>query len=47
MGTQANPEFQSRPTRAHPLFAGLIRAALDRRATLAAEASAIGAGETG
>ena len=31
VGTQAHPEFQSRPTRAHPLFAGLIRAALDRR----------------
>ena len=47
VGTQAHPEFQSRPTRAHPLFAGLIRAALDRRASLAAEASAISAGETG
>ncbi|WP_149205456.1 CTP synthase [Actinotalea subterranea] len=31
VGTQAHPEFQSRPTRAHPLFAGLVRAALDRR----------------
>ncbi|MHB1165648.1 MAG: CTP synthase [Candidatus Nanopelagicales bacterium] len=30
VGTQAHPEFRSRPTRAHPLFAGLIAAALDR-----------------
>jgi len=27
VGTQAHPEFKSRPTRSHPLFAGLIRAA--------------------
>jgi CTP synthase len=32
VGTQAHPEFQSRPTRAHPLFAGLVAAALARRA---------------
>jgi len=32
VGTQAHPEFRSRPTRAHPLFAGLVRAALDRAA---------------
>jgi len=31
LGTQAHPEFQSRPTRAHPLFAGLIGAALAAR----------------
>ncbi len=31
VATQAHPEFKSRPTRAHPLFAGLIRAALDRQ----------------
>jgi CTP synthase len=30
VGTQAHPEFRSRPTRAHPLFAGLIGAALVR-----------------
>ncbi len=30
VATQAHPEFRSRPTRAHPLFAGLVRAALDR-----------------
>jgi len=29
VATQAHPEFKSRPTRAHPLFAGLIGAALD------------------
>ena len=34
IGTQAHPEMKSRPTRAHPLFAGLIGAALDaQRAT--------------
>ncbi|HEY3436345.1 MAG TPA: CTP synthase [Actinotalea sp.] len=31
VATQAHPEFQSRPTRAHPLFAGLIEAALARQ----------------
>ncbi|KQT98591.1 CTP synthase [Sanguibacter sp. 4.1] len=31
ISTQAHPEFKSRPTRAHPLFAGLVRAALDRQ----------------
>ncbi len=30
VGTQAHPEFRSRPTRAHPLFAGLIAAAVVR-----------------
>jgi len=32
VGTQAHPEFRSRPTRAHPLFAGLVQAALERSA---------------
>ncbi|MCU1432405.1 MAG: synthase [Actinotalea sp.] len=32
VATQAHPEFQSRPTRAHPLFAGLVEAALARQA---------------
>lgn len=32
IGTQAHPEFKSRPTAAHPLFAGLIEAAGQRRA---------------
>ncbi|MDR3202140.1 MAG: CTP synthase [Bifidobacteriaceae bacterium] len=31
VGTQAHPEFKSRPTAAHPLFAGLIGAALARQ----------------
>jgi CTP synthase len=32
VGTQAHPELRSRPNRAHPLFAGLVGAALDRQA---------------
>ena len=32
VGTQAHPEFLSRPTRPHPLFAGLIAAAIKRKA---------------
>ena len=31
VGTQAHPEFKSRPTRSHPLFAGLVGAALARQ----------------
>ncbi|TDE90439.1 CTP synthase [Occultella glacieicola] len=31
VATQAHPEFKSRPTRAHPLFIGLIAAALGRQ----------------
>lgn len=31
VATQAHPEFKSRPTRPHPLFAGLIAAALQRK----------------
>ncbi len=31
VSTQAHPEFLSRPHRAHPLFAGLVGAALDRQ----------------
>lgn len=30
VGTQAHPEFRSRPTKPHPLFVGLIKAALER-----------------
>ena len=29
VATQAHPEFKSRPTRPHPLFAAFVRAALD------------------
>lgn len=31
VATQAHPELKSRPTNPHPLFRGLIKAALDRR----------------
>ena len=31
VATQAHPELKSRPTKPHPLFVGLIEAALDRR----------------
>ena len=31
LATQAHPEFKSRPTRANPLFDGLIKAALERQ----------------
>ena len=31
VGTQAHPELKSRPTQPHPLFAGLIKAALKRK----------------
>ena len=30
VGTQAHPEFKSRPDRPHPLFVGLVSAALHR-----------------
>ena len=32
VATQAHPEFKSRPTKPHPLFAGLVKAALDHQA---------------
>ncbi|MEN0071050.1 MAG: CTP synthase [Propionicimonas sp.] len=31
IGTQAHPELKSRPTEPHPLFAGLVKAALKRK----------------
>jgi CTP synthase len=31
VSTQAHPVFKSRPDRAHPLFAGLVEAALERQ----------------
>ena len=34
VATQAHPELLSRPTRAHPLFEGLVRAAIDRQREL-------------
>lgn len=39
VATQAHPEFKSRPTQAHPLFAGLIGAALAVRGTEDGEAA--------
>jgi len=30
VGTQAHPEFLSRPTKAHPLFSGLVAAAIKK-----------------
>ena len=34
VSTQAHPELRSRPTRPHPLFAGLIEAAIQRQREL-------------
>lgn len=31
LATQAHPEFRSRPNRAHPLFTGLVKAALENK----------------
>ncbi len=31
VATQAHPEFKSRPNRAHPLFRGLIEAAIKKK----------------
>jgi CTP synthase len=39
IGTQAHPEFKSRPNRAHPLFKGLVGAALDHRAAQGGQAA--------
>jgi len=36
VATQAHPEFRSRPNRPHPLFAGLVKAAVARRAGVTA-----------
>ena len=48
VATQAHPEFKSRPTQAHPLFAGLIGAALPvRGADRAEQAEAAGVVEHG
>ncbi len=40
VGTQAHPELRSRPTRAHPLFIGLIAAALQRAGVATASSQA-------
>ncbi|MFI0481605.1 CTP synthase [Actinomadura sp. 9N215] len=51
VGTQAHPEFRSRPTRPHPLFTGLVSAALDyaeaRAGTGAARTGGAGTGGAG
>ena len=36
VATQAHPELSSRPTRPHPLFAGLVKAALEHQRATAA-----------
>ena len=51
VGTQAHPELRSRPNRAHPLFAGLIGAALARQQSSrlfeVAETDASGSAQSG
>ena len=42
VATQAHPEFLSRPTRAHPLFAGLVAAARERARTVRRTEAALG-----
>ena len=39
IGTQAHPEFKSRPTKPHPLFNGLVKAALDYKKARACKSS--------
>jgi CTP synthase len=39
VSTQAHPEFRSRPTQAHPLFAGLVAAAIARKSDSATAAA--------
>ncbi|MCC7435906.1 MAG: CTP synthase [Methanoregulaceae archaeon] len=36
LATQAHPEFKSRPNRPHPLFSGLVKAAIAQKARVAA-----------
>ena len=45
VGTQAHPEFRSRPTRAHPLFAAFIDAALQRADDSGAAIGGVSLGE--
>ena len=47
MGSQFHPEFRSRPNRPHPLFAGLIRAAVDRAEARAGRAPVLAAADPG
>ena len=41
IATQFHPEFKSRPNRAHPLFAGLVEAALERQQRKASETKTV------
>ena len=41
VATQAHPEFLSRPTRPHPLFSGLIAAAIARSRSAEATAATV------
>jgi CTP synthase len=43
VATQAHPELKSRPDQPHPLFAGFVAAAVERRGPVAKSASADGA----
>ncbi len=45
IATQFHPEFKSRPTRVHPLFAGLVKASLAHKSRKTAEAEAVSAGK--
>ncbi len=44
IATQAHPEFLSRPTRPHPLFSGLVAAAIERSRAVPASSEAVAAG---
>ena len=46
VSTQAHPELSSRPTRPHPLFAGLVKAALDHQGNGHQDANHQGAADT-
>ena len=46
VATQAHPELSSRPTRPHPLFAGLVQAALNHQAANHGDAGQAGAADT-
>jgi CTP synthase len=46
VAVQCHPEFRSKPTRAHPLFYGLVQAALQRKGIRKGEPSPIPAGPT-
>jgi CTP synthase len=45
VATQAHPELRSRPTRAHPLFTGLVAAAVEHSRAAAGPAPAVAIGE--